>query len=68
MAVKFTEKAEQVLLAAGEEAKKRHHGYVGTEHILYSLLTNSENVAVQAIARLDVDPLLISKKAEHALQ
>ena len=68
MAVKFTEKAEQVLLAAGEEAKKRQHGYVGTEHILFSLLHQGENVAVQAVSRLDVDPRLLSGKAEAALE
>jgi len=68
LAVKFTEKAEQVLLAAGEEAKKRQHGYVGTEHILFSLLHQGENVAVQAVSRLDVDPRLLSGKAEAALE
>ncbi len=68
MAVKFTEKAEQVLLAAGEEAKKRQDGYVGTEHILFSLLHQGENVAVQAVSRLDVDPRLLSGKAEAALE
>ncbi len=68
MAVKFTEKAEQVLLAAGEEAKKRQHGYVGTEHILFSLLRQGENIAVQAVSRLDVDPRLLSRKAESALE
>ena len=66
-AVKFTEKAEQVLLAAGEEATKRHHGYVGTEHILFALLGQGENIAVQAIARNDVDPLAVRQTAEHAI-
>ena len=68
MSVKFTEKAEQVLLAAGEEAKKRRHGYVGTEHILYALLSQGENIAVQAIMRLDVDPETVRLKAKQALE
>ena len=51
MAVKFTEKAEKVLLTAGSEAKQRTHGYVGTEHLLYALLVEPGSVAVQAIVR-----------------
>ena len=62
MAVKFTEKAEHVLLFAGEEAKKRHHNFVGSEHILYALLHEPENIAVQALSRLDVDPSIIKQK------
>jgi ATP-dependent Clp protease ATP-binding subunit ClpC len=51
MAVKFTEKAEKVLLTAGSEAKQRTHGYVGTEHLLFALLVEPGSVAVQAIVR-----------------
>lgn len=51
MAVKFTEKAEKVLLAAGSEAKQRTHEYVGTEHLLYALLTDAESLAIQAVLR-----------------
>jgi ATP-dependent Clp protease ATP-binding subunit ClpC len=49
MAVKFTEKAEQVLLAAGREAKQHSHDYVGTEHMLRGILLQSDSIAVQAI-------------------
>ena len=51
MAVKFTEKAEKVLLAAGSEAKQRVHEYVGTEHILHALLTQPDSIAIQAVVR-----------------
>ncbi len=68
MAVKFTEKAEKVLLRAGEEAKKRHHVYVGSEHILHALLSQGDNIASQALSRLDIDPLLIKQKTEEVLE
>ncbi len=68
MSVKFTEKAEQILLAAGQEAKRRNHGFVGTEHILHALLSQGDNIAVQAMVRLDVDPEAVRRKAERALE
>jgi ATP-dependent Clp protease ATP-binding subunit ClpC len=51
MAVKFTEKAEKVLLAAGSEARQRSHHSVGTEHLLHALLAQPDSVAVQALLR-----------------
>ena len=59
MAVKFTEKAEKALLAAGTEAKDRNHDFVGTEHLLYGLLAQSDCVALQAISRCELQPLQI---------
>jgi ATP-dependent Clp protease ATP-binding subunit ClpC len=49
MAVKFTERAEKVLLAAGAEAKRRSHDYVGTEHLLHGILAQRESIAVRAL-------------------
>jgi ATP-dependent Clp protease ATP-binding subunit ClpC len=67
MAVKFTEKAEQVLLAAGNEAKERDHEYVGTEHILYALLRQADSIAVQALLHCDGSPDELEKQLEDAL-
>ena len=68
MAVKFTEKAEQVLLAAGNEAKRRTHNFVGTEHILYGILGQNESIAVRAICGLECDPAKIQKATDEALE
>ena len=54
MAVKFTEKAEKILLTAGNEAKERSHDYIGTEHVLHALLSQRDSIAIQAIDRCDV--------------
>src|SRR5687767_9127452 len=67
MAVKFTEKAEQVLLAAGNEAKERTHEYVGTEHLLYGLMRQSDSIAVQAILNCDGSPDELERNVEEAL-
>ncbi|MBN1419769.1 MAG: ATP-dependent Clp protease ATP-binding subunit [Planctomycetes bacterium] len=67
LAVKFTEKAEQVLIAAGNEAKRRSHDYIGTEHILFGILQQTESVAVRALRHLDVDPDRVSRAARDAL-
>src|SRR5437773_10057662 len=45
VSVKFTDKAEKVLLLAGNEARRRSHEYVGTEHLLYAVLTQREGPA-----------------------
>ncbi len=54
MAVKFTEKAEKALLAAGNKAKAHKHDFIGTEHILHGLLGQTDCVALQAINRCDL--------------
>jgi ATP-dependent Clp protease ATP-binding subunit ClpC len=67
MAVKLTEKAEQVLLAAGREAKQRSHDYVGTEHMLRGILLQADSVAVQAIRSCSVSSDDIEKALQEAL-
>lgn len=55
MAVKFTDNAEKVLLIAGNEAERRLHSFVGTEHLLYGILAQRDSLAVQAMRKADVD-------------
>jgi len=68
LAVKFTEKAEKVLQLANGEAQRLQHGYVGTEHVLWALLHQSDSVAVQAIQRLDAIAEKLLKVLEESLQ
>ena len=68
MAVKLTEKAERALTAAGAEAKRRSHEYVGTEHMLHGLLAQPESLAVQALAQGDVALEAIERAVEDALE
>jgi ATP-dependent Clp protease ATP-binding subunit ClpC len=68
VAVKFTEKAERVLLVAGNEARRRSHEYVGTEHILYAVLTHRDGPTFQVLTRTDVDPDELQRAAVDALE
>ncbi|HZN57870.1 MAG TPA: ATP-dependent Clp protease ATP-binding subunit [Planctomycetota bacterium] len=67
MAVKFTEKAEQVLLAAGDEAKIREHDFVGTEHLLHGILMQTESIALQALVQCNASPDELLKAVQEAL-
>jgi ATP-dependent Clp protease ATP-binding subunit ClpC len=68
VSVKFTEKAERILLVAGNEARRRSHEYIGTEHLLYAVLTHREGPALQALIRVDVDPEELQRAAVEALE
>jgi len=67
VSVKFTEKAEKTLLVAGNEARRRSHEYVGTEHLLYAVLTQKDGPAFQALARFDADTEELLKLTLEAL-
>ena len=67
MAVKFTERAEKVLLAAGEEAKQRGHDFVGTEHLLMAVTNQNDSIAMQALLRSGVDIGRLMTLLEDAL-
>jgi ATP-dependent Clp protease ATP-binding subunit ClpC len=41
--------AIQAIMLAQEEAKRFHHSYVGTEHILLGIIGEGDNVVVKSI-------------------
>lgn len=49
---RFTEKAIQAIMLAQEEAKRFHHSYVGTEHILLGIVGEGDNIVVKALQEL----------------
>ena len=59
----FTERVRKVLARAREEATALHHEYVGSEHMLLSLLSD-DGVASVVLRNLDVDP----SEAEHGVR
>lgn len=67
MAVKFTDNAEKVLLIAGNEAERRLHSFVGTEHLLYGILAQRDSLAVQAIRKSDVNAEELFRLTIHSL-
>jgi hypothetical protein len=50
--VRFTDDAQQVLRAAGEEADRLLHNYIGTEHLLLALLTLKGSLAETTLTQL----------------
>jgi ATP-dependent Clp protease ATP-binding subunit ClpC len=49
---RFTERARQVVVLAQEEARILKHNYIGTEHILLSLLREEEGIAAYVLGGL----------------
>ena len=49
---RFTEKAIQSIMLAQEEAKRFHHSYVGTEHILLGIINEGDNVVVKSLQEM----------------
>lgn len=51
----FTERIRKVLAMAREDAERRHHEYVGTEHITSALIAEGESVACTILHNLGID-------------
>ncbi len=52
----YTPRAKRVMEGAFEEAQSLGHSYIGTEHILLSLLEETEGAAVEVLELMGVDP------------
>jgi ATP-dependent Clp protease ATP-binding subunit ClpA len=72
---RFTTRARHVVVLSQEEARKFHHNYIGTEHILLGLLGEPDGLACHALAglgmsledaRQEVEDLVGSSKAKKA--
>ena len=61
MQKEFTKQAEQVLNIAKNLAKKFHHPYIGTEHLLLALKKEFTGVAGQVLAMNHVEEEKINK-------
>ncbi|HHV07421.1 MAG TPA: ATP-dependent Clp protease ATP-binding subunit [Firmicutes bacterium] len=54
MFARFTQRAQQVIILAQEEAKRLKYPYVGTEHLLLGLIREGSGVAAQALNGLGI--------------
>jgi len=52
---RFTERAQQVLVLAQEEAKRLGHNFIGTEHLLLGLVREGSGIAARALQNMNVD-------------
>ena len=67
MAVKFTERAEKVLVAAGEEAKSRSHDFIGTGHVLHAIVSQKDSIAMQALHRAHTNIEGLQSRVDESL-
>lgn len=50
----FTNRVRRALIKAREEAQRRHHDYVGPEHLLIGLLAEEDTLVMDVLEGLDV--------------
>jgi transposase-like protein len=60
--------ARRILEGSLREALKRHEGYIGVEHLLLSLLSDSRNGAVQTLEMLKANPNQIRHQLDREWQ
>ncbi|MGI6327742.1 MAG: ATP-dependent Clp protease ATP-binding subunit [Dethiobacteria bacterium] len=61
---RFTERAQQVLVLAQEEAKRLNHNFIGTEHILLGLVREGSGIAARALQNLGVELSRVRSEVE----
>ncbi|MCX8074037.1 MAG: ATP-dependent Clp protease ATP-binding subunit [Clostridia bacterium] len=54
--VEFTPRAKRIIENSVRESKRMGHNYVGTEHILLSLMREIDSVAVRVLIDANIDP------------
>ncbi len=53
--IHYTPRAKKVIELSMDEARKLHHNFVGTEHLLLGLIRESEGVAARVLTNLDLN-------------
>ncbi len=61
---KLTQRAREALLLSEDCAKEMGHNYIGTEHILWGLISEGEGVAAKALEANGLTPEKIEKKID----
>ncbi len=62
---RFTERAQQVLVLAQEEAKRLNHNFIGTEHLLLGLGREGSGIAARALQNMGVDLSRVRQEVER---
>jgi len=64
---RFTDRARRVVVLAQEESRELGHDHIGTEHLLLGLVRETEGIAAQALAALDVDLDVVRARVEERI-
>ena len=65
---KFTEKAQEAIMAAQRAAEDQNHSQVDNEHLLFALLGQSDGVAAEVVRKLGKDPRQLLQQVEAEIQ
>ncbi len=62
---RFTKQARQVLQSATEEAARRNHNYIGTEHLLLALVKEESGLSARVLRDLGATPADLDRVIER---
>lgn len=65
---KFTIKAQEVVQESQSIAEKHEHQQIEPEHLLMALISQQEGIVIPLLQKLGVDPAVVLKRVEEALQ
>jgi ATP-dependent Clp protease ATP-binding subunit ClpC len=63
----FTSRVRGALIRAREEAQRRHHEHVGTEHLLLGLLGEEDGLVMDVLENLGANPMILQQAVEQQL-
>ena len=61
----FTHRVRGALIKAREEAERRQHDYVGSEHLMLGLLGEEDALVMDVLENLGVNPMVLQQAVEH---
>src|SRR4051794_5234948 len=64
---RFTEKAQEAIVAAQNETTRRNNAQLDLEHLLWALLSQSDGIVLQVVLKLGRDPQAILREVGGAL-
>ena len=65
---KFTQKAQEAIFEAQEQARGHNHGQIEPEHLLLALLQQADGVVPQIVQSLGLSPQLLLEQVQAELQ
>jgi ATP-dependent Clp protease ATP-binding subunit ClpB len=64
---RFTEKAQEAIVAAQNETTRRNHAQLDLEHLLWALLSQGDGIVPQVVIKLGRDPRALLREVQGAL-
>ncbi len=64
---RFTERAQQVLVLAQDEARRLNHNFIGTEHLLLGLVKEGAGIAARVLQNAGIDLNRLRQEVEKII-